>query len=76
MRFFSQQIVNSSAYRRNMAVQDTIEKDLDTALKYQTATGHTKDVKISEQILAIWEQSKCFNYLKSNSTIIYFVFLI
>ncbi|MHA2243895.1 MAG: hypothetical protein ACXADY_02910 [Candidatus Hodarchaeales archaeon] len=53
MRFFAQQIVNSSAYRRNMAVQDTIKKDLDTALKYRTATGQTKDVKISEQKLAI-----------------------
>lgn len=53
MRFFAGQVVNSSAYRRNMAIQDAITKDLDTALKYRTATGQTKDVKISEQKLAI-----------------------
>ncbi|MFX0172350.1 MAG: hypothetical protein ACFE9L_10545 [Candidatus Hodarchaeota archaeon] len=53
MRFFTQQIIDSSAYRRNLAVQDTIKKDLETSLTYRTARGETKDVKISEQKLAI-----------------------
>ncbi|MHA1974958.1 MAG: hypothetical protein ACTSW1_18340 [Candidatus Hodarchaeales archaeon] len=53
MRFFAQQIIDSSAYRRNLAIQDAIKKDLHTSLTYRNATGKTQDVKISEQKLAI-----------------------
>ncbi|MHA1978461.1 MAG: hypothetical protein ACW98I_16275 [Candidatus Hodarchaeales archaeon] len=53
MRFFTQQIIDSSAYRRNLAIQDAIKKDLQTSLTYRNATGQTQDVKISEQKLAI-----------------------
>jgi hypothetical protein len=35
MSFFAKQIINSSAYRRNLAVNDIIEKDMDASLTYR-----------------------------------------
>ncbi len=62
MRFLAQQIVTSSAFRRNKAIDDVIVFNMDSSLKYRNSSGQDVNLAVTDEKLAIT------NYLFEDET--------